>query len=589
VSLFVERTTDYEKEISVTIPVGEDWETHYVSYSTSNGDYAAGELKFGFHLAYQEQELHIGGMAALNFREDVALADLPSGSNGLPYEGMAVDAAWREPAAARIDQFRKANLTVHMLTSSGQPVNDVDVSIEQQAHKFAFGTAVKACRVAGNNCYDATYERKLLDLDGRGHGFNWVVFENDLKWGGWEDTWYESNANVAKANQWFRDRDVNVRGHALLWPGHSNLPNDVRDRTADTTYVMSRIRNHIADLGRYPGIAGELADWDVLNESVTNTTLAKSFQGQGEYTTGREFFADVFQYADEAFPEAKLYLNDYVSLSLDNDANTAQYQALKRNVGELVAVGAPIDGIGFQAHIRSGLNGISSVLDTYDDFYNAFGLEAKVTEFDLPPAVGDSLAARYMSDFMTATFSHESMTGFLFWNFWDVDTWKNPQANLFRTDWSLTPAGKAYTDLVFDEWWTDKTIRTDATGQATLRGFKGDYVVRYTCNGETLERPLYLDDDATLDLTCDSFTVPTSQAVTTDPRIMPNPSVGAIRIEHSLPGRVELTVLDALGRGVWLQENVESLQVLQLDLPAGTYTARLSNRKEVFLRRLIIQ
>ena len=111
-----------------------------------------------------------------------------------------------------------------------------------------------------------------------------------------------------------------------------------------------------------------------------------------------------------------MYLNDYVTITLGNTGG-GQYDILKARIQELIDAGAPIEGIGFQGHVGGFPNGIPSVLATYDDFYNSFGLTAKITEFDLPTIVSEELAANYLRDFLTATFSHESMDGFLFWSF----------------------------------------------------------------------------------------------------------------------------------------------------------------------------
>ena len=590
VSMLVERNSDFAKEVYITAPIDINWQTYFIAFEAEHGPYAPGELKFGFHLAHQQQDVRIGGFTALNYGDAVALDDLPSALNNENYDGSAADAPWRAAAANRIDQLRKAQLDIRTVDADGEPVAGVEVFVDQARHEFAFGTAIKACRIAQNNCRNGIFESKLTNLDGRGHGFNWAVFENDLKWNGWESEWYVTNERVAAAVQWLRERDIQVRGHALLWPGFDNMPDDVRQSAGDTAYVMRRIRNHIALLGDYPGIAGEIADWDVLNETVTNVTLADAFRGQGDYVTGREFYADVFRYADRAFPEAKLYLNDYVSLSLGNGPSSTAYQNLKRNVAELVDAGAPIDGIGFQSHIGGRPNGIPSVLDTYDEFYDAFGLEAKVTEFDLPTIVDDSLGAKYLADYLTATFSHESMTGFMFWNFWDVDTWQNPQANLFERDWTITPAGEAYVDLVFGEWWTNERLSTGAGGLAGTRAFKGTHEVSYTCGGEQVTERVTLGEDTTVTIACADFAVATGEAgAAMTYELFPNPTQGSITVRHGLTSAASLRLLDPLGREVFAAAEVRDGEVLWLDVPAGLYTALLRGDAATLSRKLTVR
>ena len=49
---------------------------------------------------------------------------------------------------------------------------------------------------------------------------------------------------------------------------------------------------------------------------------------------------------------------------------------------------------------------------------------------------------------------------------------------LYRADWTLRPAGRAWYDLVFKDWWTpEQRSGVDAHGEFQMRGFQGDYMV----------------------------------------------------------------------------------------------------------------
>ena len=586
----VERRTDFAQEVTLSLDVGINWETYYISFEAQQGNYARGGFQLSFQIGQRQQEIQLGGVTGINFGDSVSLADVPSNLRPEEYEGFEADAPWRAAAAQRIDALRMADLRIEAVDSMGAPAPDVRLRVEQKRHEFAFGTAVKACRLAGNDCSDATFVDRLTDLDGRGHGFNWAVFENDLKWPAWEQEWFATNEEVAAATQWLRARGITVRGHNLLWPGRGNLPGDVDENFRDTGLVLTRIREHIAELGAYPGIGGEITEWDVLNETVTNTRLAAGFAGLPGYPTGRELYVEVFEAAREAFPEAALYINDYVTVSTQSGPEDASYRAIKRNVGELVAAGAPIDGVGFQGHVGGRPNGIPSVLATFDDFYEAYGLEAKVTEFDLATSISDELGAKYMADFMTATFSHPSMTGILFWNFWDVDTWQHPQANLFDADWNRTPAGDAYVDLVFDRWWTRESPTTDAGGVATVRAFKGRHVVSYGCGGELRTDTVELADDLTVRVVCDDFASGV-RSLREGPafRLSPNPTSGFVRVDHAYGAEVDLEVYNAVGQRVYAGVLGAGGGTLPLALDAGAYTVRLAREGYASVRSLIVR
>ena len=578
VSIFVERAGDYAKEYYATVRVDINWQVYYVAFEASVDDFTVDRLRFGLHLAHRAQDVRLGGVTAINYGSAVSLSQLPSDLRIDGYDGRASDAPWRAPAARRIDSLRKADLQLLARRPDGSAAPGVALAVRQLRHEFAFGTAINACRLDGNRCYSPTFQARLTDLDGRGHGFNWVVFENDLKWPSWEEEWLASNEEVVAAVAWLHERDIEIRGHNLLWPGVGNYPDDLRGREADTAYVLRRIREHIDRLATTPGLAGEIAEWDVINETVTNVTLEEAFRGQGRFTTGRELYAEVFELARAANPEAALYLNDYVTLSLDNGPDAAAYKALERNVSELLAAGAPVDGLGFQGHIGTNLNGIPSVLATFDDFYGTFGLDAKVTEFDIAPGVRDSVAAEYLGDFLTATFSHPSMTGFFFWNWWDTDTWQNPSANLFDAEWRRTPAGATFVDKVFREWWTGADLATDATGASAIRAFKGTYLVSYTCGGESRTDTLTLAEAMTHEIVCADFASPTSGPVARQGlRLSPNPTTGTFQVEHDLPGSPTLELRSVGGELLWRGRAADGARVVPPVLPKGVYQVSMTD------------
>ncbi len=104
-----------------------------------------------------------------------------------------------------------------------------------------------------------------------------------------------------------------------------------------------------------------------------------------------------------------------------------------------------------------------------------------MTEFDINIADEDA-QAQYTRDFMTAVFSHPSVTGFLMWGFWEGRHWL-PSGAMFRRNWSIKPNGEAYKELVFREWWTDVEGVTGEDGIYRTRGFLGEYDVEATLGG----------------------------------------------------------------------------------------------------------
>jgi hypothetical protein len=56
---------------------------------------------------------------------------------------------------------------------------------------------------------------------------------------------------------------------------------------------------------------------------------------------------------------------------------------------------------------------------------------------------------------------------------------------MFNKDWSINPHGKAYEDLVLNQWMTKANGKANATGEFATRGFLGDYEITVTANGQT--------------------------------------------------------------------------------------------------------
>lgn len=589
VNFFVENNSTFAKEVILTLPISQEWRRYLIPFECMNS-YNTGALNWGFHLAAQSQVIEIGGFTALNYDTDASLDDLPSEINNQFYGGWEADAPWRIDAADRIEQIRKTDLNITVNDSGGSPVENAAVIVKMVEHEFGFGSAIKASHLAGNNDYNVIYENKLLDLKGDGLSFNCVVFENDLKWPAWEDEWLVNKTELEDAVSWLRNNDLKIRGHTLVWPGATNLPNDVANNASDIDYVKNRINGHLEEIMTWEGIGTEIDEWDVLNEVVSNTTLAQSFSGQSGYPTGRELYPEIFAKAREIDPNTGLWINDFVTLSLNNGPGNGQYDDLKQFVGEIVDSGVDIEGIGFQGHIGGFPNSIPRVLETYDDFYNAYGLKAKVTEFDLPSFVDEELAANYLRDFLTATFSHPSMDGFLFWSFWDGATYMNAGSNLFRLDWSMTPAGDAFHDLLFNEWWTNENLGTANDGTAQTRVFKGKMEISYTCDGVTVRDTIDVTEATNYTITCDNIGLVSNDTEVLQAPVLvyPQPAGSTLTIELPTIQKAEVQLFDLQGKQI-LFEKVDTGRIdLNVGHLNGVHLLKINTEQGVHVQKVAL-
>ena len=279
VSIFAENNVTYFKEAFATVNVKQTWHLYAVPFQ-SQAAYAAGALNIGLHLAFNNQTIEVGGAACLNYKNTVFFSQLPVFLQNDSYPGLDPDAPWRAEAAASIEQIRKANLTVQVKKITGAPAPNALVKVEMLQHDFKFGTAVISSKFNGGADYDSTYEHKLLDLDGHGHGFNEVVFENDLKWPGWEQHWYSSQPEIADDVQWLHDHGISVRGHNLVWPGWNYSPPDI-NASASAAYIKTRMRAQRIS-PKMPASVTPMASATAMSPSAMASIAARVEMGEAQ-------------------------------------------------------------------------------------------------------------------------------------------------------------------------------------------------------------------------------------------------------------------------------------------------------------------
>jgi GH35 family endo-1,4-beta-xylanase len=432
---------------------------------------AAGEGGARFRLGYDPQTIEVADVRVVNLGSHVKREELPFTAN--TYLGRDPQSPWRAEAAARIEKLRKSDLTVTVLDAAKKPVPGARVSVRMKRHAFGFGSAVNAQRLLENSP-DAEQYREIIARD-----FNKVTIENHLKWPQWE----RDRETGTRAVAWLRERGIAVRGHCLFWGAEKNLPKRVVALFDQPDALRKAVRDHIADIGGV--FTGQFPEWDVVNEPFSNFTVQNVLAGRGakagriEPELGAQSLAEWFRAARAADPAARLFINDYSILSTGGkDYEHQEYY--ERTIRELLRLGAPLEGIGMQGHFQEDLTPIPRLLALLDR-YAALGLPIQITEHDFT-TWDEPLQADYTRDLMTAMFSHPSVDAFITWGFWEKAHWI-PDAAYYRADWSRKPAGQAWRDLVFRDWWTKADAVTAADGTCQVRGFLGDYEIEVESGG----------------------------------------------------------------------------------------------------------
>lgn len=409
------------------------------------------------------QTVEVRALELLNYHRTKQLPELAT--TRYFYHGQQADAAWRKAARQRIEQHRKADLTVSVRNARGRPVPGAQVSVRMTRHAFGFGTAVSGPMMFGTRAKpenQETYRRLLREL------FNKAVPENDLKWQFWENR--ENRQRTIAMVESLRDSGIEMRGHCLIWPSWRNagVPATHAARK-DPAALAKVVLDHIRETAET--MSGRVTEWDVLNELYTNHDLADLLPETSP--------ADWFRAARSADPKAKLYINDFNILEEEDTKHQDHYF---QTIQSLIRQNAPLDGIGLQCHFPARLTPIDE-LERRLARFASFGKALQVTEFDVD--TNDELTqADYTRDVMTLAFSHPAMEGFMFWGFWEGSHWK-PKDAMFRTDWTEKPNARVYKDLVFKEWWTRAAGPATKAGQYQTRGFLGDYEIEVRAGART--------------------------------------------------------------------------------------------------------
>lgn len=454
----LKQSDDHRENISYAVSMGNAWRQYYFPVQLTR-DIPEGTFKLLLQFGYPPQKFLLRNVSLLAFDQAVSLEELPK--TRLSYAGIEADATWRQEAEARIAGLRKGNVELQFVDKKGRPMVGKMIQIELEKHHFGWGTAVSA----GDILHQPEHLRHVKGA------FNTVVFENDLKIKSWQRK--AKQAPTLEAIRLLQDEGIAIKGHVLVWPGFNYLPENFRTMEEKPEKVEKEIAAHVSDI--LQATKGTISQWDVVNETYTNQDLQR-------ITGSEEILYNAFRTAKEKAPEALRFTNEYGIISKGGLDKKKQewYRDFILRVDEHTK--GLVDGIGIQCHIGSDLTPPEKVLSILD-YYAETGKQIAISEFtmDIPD---DEIRYQYTRDFMIAAFSHPDVADFLFWGYYGP---KHEKAALFNKDWELAPMGKAFFELVHEQWNTRLNVQTDADGKVSMSGFYGRYVYRYLDKNKVVE------------------------------------------------------------------------------------------------------
>ncbi|GHC82608.1 beta-xylanase [Nocardiopsis terrae] len=246
--------------------------------------------------------------------------------------------------------------------------------------------------------------------------FNSVTHENALKWESVQPqrgqySWSGADRLVEFAQQ----NGQRIHGHTLVW--HSQLPSWVENGDFTPAELTRVMEDHIGTtMGRY---RGQIGSWDVVNEPIGDD--AQFRDSVFHRTLGEDFVAESLRMARAADPDATLFINDY-----NIDGINAKSDAYYELAQDLLAQGAPLDGIGFQGHLVSGQ--VPSDIQRNIQRFADLGLEVMITELDIRmqlPVTQQKLEqqARDYTRVVNACLAVPGCSGVTVWGVTDAYSW----------------------------------------------------------------------------------------------------------------------------------------------------------------------
>lgn len=251
--------------------------------------------------------------------------------------------------------------------------------------------------------------------------------EIHLKWDALECT--KGHSNFAPVDDLLRFADQHgkqLRGHTLIW--EQSTPDWAR-----TEILVSRdwrlVAAHFSRvLSRYRARIGE---WDVVNEPIDTEGGVGGLRTTCFYRAfGAAYIERALREARALDPGARLLINDY-GFEYENPVEEARRAAFLRLLTRLIEAGAPLDGVGLQAHLDLSKGRIRpATIERFIGTIAALGLDVTITELDVkespaqaPVDVRDARVAEHTRDYLDVVLAQPAVRGVVTWGLSDKYSW----------------------------------------------------------------------------------------------------------------------------------------------------------------------
>ena len=288
-----------------------------------------------------------------------------------------------------------------------------------------FGSAVMASNLRDDANYGPVLARE----------FNSLTPFVEMKWGTIHPEPRRYDFTQADALVDFAaEHHMRVRGHTLVYGHVVDPPNpEYLSEVTNAAELRAMMADHVRTVaGRY---RGRVDAWDVVNEPLRAFGRSSRADGLSDNVFSRVlgpgYIAEALRLAREANPGAQLFINEFGVL--DPGAKQDRYFRLAK---ELRESGAPLDAVGFQAHMvplvgpPTPREQVSATLRRFA----SLGVKVEITELNVFTRTRGSLLtlgltydveralqrqAEVYADITTACLSVPACRGVTLWTFTD--------------------------------------------------------------------------------------------------------------------------------------------------------------------------
>jgi GH35 family endo-1,4-beta-xylanase len=336
--------------------------------------------------------------------------------------------------------------------------------------------------------YTPTWQDILNYRDTVKDNFNHAIPTTGLQWHSIDNKGY---AIPDAAVNLLNDYGLSVTGASVVWPRDRwPTPNRFLPGSNPSPYVFhsTLVNDRLSQagiIGRYSvnGSGPNISEWKILNEPINNNYYQSTFVNAGIYSTQNSALANFFERANTVRPDAILSINEYNIINSNSDTKAIEYRNFINN---LLALGAPIDRIGIQAHMSWDVS--KADITRRINILAETGLPIEITEFDSRDDAGQLTNQQQedlLRNMLEASFENPSVVGFIMWGFWDPGHWRG-NGPLYDIDWNLKQEASPWFDLVRNAWTTNLEDQSlDSLGEWNSQDgvFNGIYDFVVTING----------------------------------------------------------------------------------------------------------